>query len=40
MLKIVVDTKGADKGVQILVKGVFLALEKYPKMVAYRCFSV
>jgi len=32
MLKIVVDTKGADKGVQILVKGVFLALEKYPNV--------
>ena len=32
MIKIVVDTKGADKGVQVLVKGVSLALEKFPNV--------
>ena len=29
MLKIVIDTKGADKGVDTLIKGVSLALEKF-----------
>ena len=29
MIKIVIDTKGADKGVDILIKGVALALEKF-----------
>ena len=30
MIKIVIDTKGADKGVDTLIKGVALALEKFP----------
>lgn len=32
MTKIVIDTKGADKGVEALVKGVSLALEKFPEV--------
>lgn len=31
MLKIVIDTKGADKGVDTIVKGVSMALEKFPE---------
>ena len=30
MIKIVIDTKGADKGVETLIRGVALALEKFP----------
>ena len=30
MIKIVIDTKGADKGVDTLIKGVALALAKFP----------
>ena len=30
MLKIVIDTKGADKGVDTIIKGVSMALEKFP----------
>lgn len=32
MIKIVIDTKGADKGVDIIIKGVSLALEKFPEV--------
>ena len=31
-IKIVIDTKGADKGVDTLIRGVSLALEKYPNV--------
>ncbi len=30
MVKIVIDTKGSDKGVETLIRGVALALEKFP----------
>ena len=32
MIKIVIDTKGADKGVDIIIKGASLALEKFPEV--------
>lgn len=32
MIKIVIDTKGADKGVDALIQGVVLALEKFPEV--------
>ena len=30
--KIVIDTKGADKGPEMIIKGACLALEKYPEL--------
>lgn len=32
MIKIVIDTKGADKGADTLIRGVALALEKFPEV--------